>query len=160
MLFRSGASEETNPDTVSWWKENIQIVMGKGGLLSFVWTAPTTTPVVKQEQSALLPFEEIASIADTMLPVVVVGPKETNLTEIDKINGIETKMDVEITKVSLTLMRIRDKGSLQGTIVPVWDFWGTWTWYDADKQPESYTTQPMLTLNAIDGSVVDRQLGY
>ena len=57
-------------------------------------------------------------------------------------------------------MRIRDKGSLQGTIVPVWDFWGTWTWYDADKQPESYTTQPMLTLNAIDGSVVDRQLGY
>lgn len=155
-----GANDSENPDTVSWWKENIQIIMGKNGLLSFAWTAPTTTPIVKQEQSALLPFEEIASIANTMLPVVVVGPKERSLTELDKINGFDTKMDVEITKVSLTLMRIRDKGSLQGTIVPVWDFWGTWTWYDADKQPESYTTQPMLTLNAIDGSVVDRQLGY
>ena len=33
-------------------------------------------------------------------------------------------MDVEITKVSLSLMRVRDKGSLQGTIVPVSGFPG------------------------------------
>ena len=57
-----------------------------------------------------------------MLPVVVIGPKETSLVDLDRINGFDTHMDVEITKVSLTLMRIRDKGSLQGTIVPVWDF--------------------------------------
>ena len=102
-----------------------------------------------------------------MLPVVVVGPKETSLVEVDRINGDDTHMDVEITKVSLTLMRIRDKGSLQGTIVPVWDFWGTWNWYepgdgasDSMRKGANYTTQPMLTLNAIDGSVVSRQLGY
>ena len=64
-------------------------------------------------------------------------------------------------------LRIRDKGSLQGTIVPVWDFWGTWDWYepgdgasDTMRKGASYTTQPMLTLNAIDGNVVNRQLGY
>lgn len=102
-----------------------------------------------------------------MLPVVVVGPKETSLVDLDRINGDETRMDVEITKVSLTLMRIRDKGSLQGTIVPVWDFWGTWDWYEpredateSMRKGANYTTQPMLTLNAIDGSVVSRQLGY
>ena len=50
-----------------------------------------------------------------MLPVVVIGPSEArSLVEIDKINGDETYMDVEITKVSLSLMRIRDKGSLRG----------------------------------------------
>lgn len=157
-----GCSEETNPDTVSWWMENVQIKVGKDGILSFTWTAPSTEPVVKETQSALLPFEEIASIADTMLPIVIVGPKETPLVDLDRINGFDTHMDVEIAKVSLTLMRIRDKGSLQGTIVPVWDFWGTWSWYDVDKAEEahSYTTQPMLTLNAVDGSVVDRQLEY
>lgn len=158
-----GCSEENSPDTVSWWMENIQMKVGKDGILSFAWTAPSTEPVVKQEKSALLPFEEIASIADTMLPMVIVGPKETPLVDLDRINGFDTHMDVEITKVSLTLMRIRDKGSLQGTIVPVWDFWGTWDWYDVDKaedQRGNYTTQPMLTLNAVDGSVVDRQLGY
>lgn len=158
-----GCSEETNPDTVSWWMENVQIAVGKDGILSFTWTAPSTEPIVKEPQTALLPFEEIASIADTMLPIVIVGPKETPLVDLDRINGFDTHMDVEITKVSLTLMRVRDKGSLQGTIVPVWDFWGTWDWYDADKaedQHGNFTTQPMLTINAVDGSVVDRQLGY
>ena len=167
-LYRNySASEEKNPDTVSWYMENIQIIVGSDGIYSFIWRSPSEEVSVKQTQSALLPFDEIASIANTMLPVVVIGPKETSLVEVDRINGDDTHMDVEITKVSLTLMRIRDKGSLQGTIVPVWDFWGTWDWYepgdsasDTMRKGAHYTTQPMLTLNAIDGSVVSRQLGY
>lgn len=161
------ASEESNPDTVAWELENIYLDVGKDGILSFNWTAPSTQPVVQQAQSALLPFEEIASIANTMLPEVIVGPKETPLTQLDQYNGFETRMDVDITKVSLSLMRIRDKGSLQGTIVPVWDFWGTSDWYDAEpnaygyqEKGMNYEYRPMLTLNAVDGTVVDRQLGY
>lgn len=161
------ASEETNPDTVSWYLENILLDVGKNGVLRFAWTAPSTQPVVRQAESTLLPFEEIASIADAMLPEVIVGPKETPLTQLDQYNGFETRMDVDITKVSLSLMRIRDKGSLQGTIVPVWDFWGTSDWYDAEpnaygyqEKGMNYEYQPMLTLNAVDGTVVDRQLGY
>lgn len=161
------ASEESNPDTVAWELENIYLDVGKDGILSFDWTAPSTQPVVQQPQSALLPFEEIASIANTMLPEVIVGPKETPLTQLDQYNGFETRMDVDITKVSLSLMRIRDKGSLQGTIVPVWDFWGTSDWYDAEpnaygyqEKGMNYEYRPMLTLNAVDGTVVDRQLGY
>ena len=147
-------------DPVSWPMESIWVNVGKDGILSFTWQSPSGETIVKEEQTALLPFEEIASIANTMLPVVIVGPKDHSLVDLDRINGFDTKMDVEITKVSLTLMRIRDKGSLQGTIVPVWDFWGTSSWYRVDEQPQSYDTQPMLTLNAIDGSVVSRELGY
>lgn len=161
------ASEETNPDTVSWKLESIYLDVGKDGILSFNWTAPSTQPVVRQAESTLLPFEEIASIADAMLPEVIVGPKETPLTQLDQYNGFDTRMDVDITKVSLSLMRIRDKGSLQGTIVPVWDFWGTSDWYDAEpnaygyqEKGMNYEYRPMLTLNAVDGTVVDRQLGY
>ena len=161
------ASEETNPDTVSWYLENILLDVGKDGVLRFAWTAPSTQPVVQQAESTLLPFEEIAAIADTMLPEVIVGPKETPLTQLDQYNGFDTRMDVDITKVSLSLMRIRDKGFLQGTIVPVWDFWGTSDWYDAEPNAYGYQEkgmnfeyQPMLTLNAVDGTVVDRQLGY
>lgn len=161
------ASEETNPDTVAWELENISLDVGKDGILSFYWTAPSTQPVVRQAESTLLPFEEIASIANTMLPEVIVGPKETPLTKLDQYNGFDTRMDVDITKVSLSLMRIRDKGSLQGTIVPVWDFWGTSDWYDAEpndygyqEKGMNYDFQPMLTLNAVDGTVVNRQLGY
>ena len=159
--------DSENPDTVSWDLENILLDVGKNGVLRFAWTAPSTKPVVRQAESTLLPFEEIAAIADTMLPEVIVGPKETPLTQLDQYNGFDTRMDVDITKVSLSLMRIRDKGSLQGTIVPVWDFWGTSDWYDAEpnaygyqEKGMNYEFQPMLTLNAVDGTVVDRQLGY
>lgn len=159
--------DSENPDTVSWDLENILLDVGKNGVLRFAWTAPSTKPVVRQAESTLLPFEEIASIADTMLPEVIVGPKETPLTQLDQYNGFDTRMDVDITKVSLSLMRIRDKGSLQGTIVPVWDFWGTSDWYDAEPNAYGYQEkgmryeyQPMLTLNAVDGTVVNRQLGY
>ena len=97
-----------------------------------------------------MPFEDIASIANTMLPVVVIGPSEAHsLVEIDKINGDETYMDVEITKVSLSLMRIRDKRLLAGDDRSVWDFWGTWDWYepgdnasDAMKKGATYVTSP------------------
>ena len=160
QYFTYHASEETNADPVSWPMESVWVTVGKDGILEFTWQSPSGETIVKEEQTALLPFEEIASIANTMLPVVIVGPKNHSLVDLDRINGFDTKMDVEITKVSLTLMRIRDKGSLQGTIVPVWDFWGTSSWYRADEQPQNYDTQPMLTLNAIDGSVVSRELGY
>ena len=159
--------DSENPDTVSWDLENILLDVGKNGVLRFAWTAPSTKPVVRQAESTLLPFEEIAAIADTMLPEVIQGPDGRVLVEVDQYNGFDTRMDVDITKVSLSLMRIRYKGSLQGTIVPVWDFWGTSDWYDAEpndygyqEKGMNYDFQPMLTLNAVDGTVVDRQLGY
>ena len=106
-------------DPVSWYMESVWITVGRDGILSFEWDAPSTEPVVKETQTALMPFEDIASIANTMLPVVVIGPSEArSLVEIDKINGDETYMDVEITKVSLSLMRIRDKGSFRGRSFP------------------------------------------
>lgn len=157
--------EEENADTVYWPMECIYLDVGKEGVLSFRWFNPATEPVVKQTQTSLLPFEEIAAIADAMLPVVVIGPHESrSLVEIDQINGDTSYVDVNITKVSLSLMRIRDKGSLHGTIVPVWDFWGSRDWYGFEgpygQKGSQITTQPMLTLNAIDGSVVSRMFGY
>ena len=140
------SSEESKGDTVSWYMENIQIYVGSEGILSFEWYSPS---------------------GDTIVPVVIIGPTESHsLVELDKLSGIETRMDVTITEVSLTLMRIRDKGSSQGTIVPVWDFWGSWSWYapgtDTSEVMQNGVScrQPMLTLNAVDGTVVSRLFGY
>ncbi|WP_278338428.1 FKBP-type peptidyl-prolyl cis-trans isomerase [Desulfovibrio piger] len=83
-----------------------------------------------------------------------------------QLSNEQGQMDVTITEVSLTLMRIRDKGSSQGTIVPVWDFWGSWSWYapgtDTSEVMQNGVScrQPMLTLNAVDGTVVSRLFGY
>lgn len=157
-------SEATNPDKVSWYLENIQLDVGKDGVLSYRWYSPSNATTIQTENSALMPFDKIVSIADAMLPVVIIGPSEArSITDIDRINGFDTHFDVNITKVSLSLMRIRDKGSLQGTIVPVWDFWGTTKWYPLEEQPWAdgrYDYDCLMTLNAIDGSVVSRLFGY
>lgn len=159
------ASEETNPDKVSWYQESIRLSIGKDGVLSFQWDSPSGETVIKSENTALMPFDKIASIADSLLPVVIIGPSEArSITDIDRIDGFDTHFDVNITKVSLSLMRVRDKGSLQGTIVPVWDFWGTTDWSpdnaESWEDTGNYDYDCLMTLNAIDGSVVSRLFGY
>ena len=69
----------------------------------------------------------------------------------ETLGGSLSKQTVTIHRADLTLMRIRDKGTTTGRIVPVWDFWGS-----AD---ESFD-QVLLTLNAVDGSVIHRDFGY
>ena len=58
-------------------------------------------------------------------------------------------------------MRIRDKYSNLGRVVPVWDFWGTVSEASPDSLGEAgKPDRVLLTLNAVDGSVIQRSLGY
>ena len=63
-----------------------------------------------------------------------------------------------INRVHLGLMRIKAKDTRgEGLLVPVWDFWGIRDYSaDRDVQDEGIC----LTINAIDGTVIDRDLGY
>ena len=64
------------------------------------------------------------------------------------------------------VMRIRSKDTLsEGLLIPVWDFWGTVSYHAADSaysdvapSREEYTVA--MTVNAIDGTIVDRESGY
>ncbi|NLB42889.1 MAG: hypothetical protein GX815_11660, partial [Clostridiales bacterium] len=67
------------------------------------------------------------------------------------------------------LMRVteQDVGD-SGLVIPVWDFFGTLTLKSKPGQPNlaegddggRYTYTSFLTINAIDGSIIDRELGY
>ena len=78
-------------------------------------------------------------------------------------------VEMTITKVQLGYMRMRDgDSSTKGSLIPVWDFYGTWK----SKEPEyEYETGdeaiigsvsmtavgvPLLTIDARDGKVVQR----
>ena len=59
--------------------------------------------------------------------------------------------------------------SKSGVLVPVWDFFGSFEGFYTEEQqvqgaPETFgnydTNMSYLTINAIDGSVIDRGLGY
>lgn len=65
---------------------------------------------------------------------------------------------MDVREAKLGLMRIKERNSKDtGLIIPVWDFMGTYT-AEGILFDDDYIS--LLTINAIDGSIVDRGLGY
>ena len=70
----------------------------------------------------------------------------------------------DVGRVELCLWRIIDKNSFtDGILVPVWNFYCAETLVQADgyvRTIDDYSDHPTLTINAVDGSVIDVFKGY
>jgi hypothetical protein len=101
----------------------------------------------------MLPFDKIKNVFEKM---IIVGNSYYK-----EYNG-----DMDITEARLGLARITAQNDLKsGLLIPVWDFFGTvTTHYEEGGRGRSYTIRDTgiswLTINAIDGTVIDRSLGY
>jgi hypothetical protein len=75
-------------------------------------------------------------------------------------------LDMTVTEARLGLMRVIEQNNTkQGLLIPVWDFFGSTTQtvvQDGKEYVDTYksATRSLLTINAIDGAVIDRQQGY
>ena len=153
--IRGGAVPENENYSGAWHYEVITLDYTKDGLVYFYWESPHTEPVLQVEDTQLMPFAEIADIFAKMIMV-----KNSDVQIANERNGFDTVRNYDITKVKLGLMRIKAKGSFdEGLLVPVWDFWGhsVWEWQD---ETSDFGEEILLTINAIDGSMIDRELGY
>lgn len=153
--------EEGAPFYKMWGYEKITICVSDGRLVYFNWINPYETPVVDAAPAKLMPFEDIGDIFGKMILVT-----NDDISEINRKNGFDIVHNFNVDKVQLNLMRIRDKDNFEeGRIVPVWDFWAKTgvTVPDEDYSHLVYDGEyyeVVLTLNAIDGTVIDRGLGY
>lgn len=158
--IRGGAAPENESYSGAWHYEVITLDYTKDGLVYFYWESPHTEPVLQVEDTQLMPFDQIADIFAKMIMV-----KNSDVQVANERNGFDTVRNYDITKVKLGLMRIKAKGSFdEGLLVPVWDFWGEERWEsDSPLVQEISGEEPskiILTINAIDGSMIDRELGY
>ena len=147
--------DSADSEDLYWRNEAVWMEIGTDGILSFQWEMPCTVTELVTEHAALMPFEGIGGIAGMMLPKLVEEAVDTGK------NLYDPAYSTEIHRVNLTLMRIRDKDSYLGRVVPVWDFWGSVG--EASQNGSGEGTNPdrvLLTLNAVDGSVIQRDLGY
>lgn len=155
------ASEDGVADIGTWAYERIEVYVTADKVVWFSWTNPYTEPEILEESAALMSFSDVQDIFAKMIFV-----KNHNMLEANRVNGFETIHSMNIDKVRLTLMRVRDKDSLsEGTIIPVWDFYGTSSARAGDAQHSAYVSDELhygvvLTVSAIDGTIVDRELGY
>ena len=73
-------------------------------------------------------------------------------------------IDIQVDQIRFGLTRVTEQNKRNsGLMVPCWDFFGTVTYaMESDGQTKLYEDGPVpiLTINAIDGSIINRSLGY
>lgn len=150
--FSGGEGESVD---APWEYETVTVGVTKDGVVYFKWNSPVTEPVTEIENAKLLDFEEIAKIFQKMIFV-----ENSDVITMKTNNGFEIHRSFEVDRVSLGLGRIRSKGNIRkGLLVPVWDFWGTFS-QTTDGHGEIEEYKILFTINAIDGTVIDRTVGY
>ena len=153
--------ENGNP-LASWPYESLTIIYDDKGLAEFCWENPYIISDISEDNVFLLPFDEIRTIFEQMI-----------ITKNSDAAEYIMNAQFDIYEVRLGYGRIMEKGKAgEGTLIPVWDFFGTQTYTypeeileDGTKiQPEDSTHDfpylSLMTINAMDGTVIDRGFGY
>lgn len=125
-----------------WPIESIEFRISDDGITGFDYNAPLEETETVVEASGMKIFEEIKSVFEKM--VIVANAQEGE------------RVSIQVDRVVLGYARISEEDSYDtGLLVPVWDFQGT-------KTDENGITNfgSVLTVNAINGSVIDRAVGY
>ena len=144
-----------------WAYERITVDVSENGIVYFNWTDPYTEPVIRTEDTQLLNFDDVSDIFAKMILV-----KNSDLKAQNDANGFDVIMNIDISDVRLSLMRIRSKDNFsEGVLIPVWDFWGTTRMHAVDRAYSDMVYEEghyeiALTINAIDGTIIDRNIGY
>lgn len=135
-----------------WVGESIEVIVDDEGIAGFYYCSPMEIVETVVEQASMKSFEEIKDIFEQMVVV-------TNALGSDE----EDKVTIDIDRVVLRYTRISERDSFDtGLLVPVWDFMGR----NLAEKPTamfgviSSEDTCIMTVNAIDGTVIDRELGY
>ncbi|MBR3428527.1 MAG: hypothetical protein IKG87_00360 [Clostridia bacterium] len=127
--------------------ELLYVDVGAAGICRIVWENPFQIGEKLTERCALLPFDRIISIFSTAASLSIAGC-ESRLT----VNNMS------IDRIELNYMVLQDKNNpLEYILTPVWDFFGSRT---TDYGEFAYTDYSLCTINATDGTVIDRKYGY
>ena len=146
-----------------WPQEYFRVYVDDTGVIGFYWWLPMQIGEAISSNVALLPFEEIQEIVRKDIVRNVKGMWDGDLSIIQR--------RFVINRMVLGLTKIKQKSG--GYILtPTWSLFG----YEVDKynapQPGGYILndnneykeeavgRSFLTINAIDGSIIDPALGY
>ena len=152
---------------VSWAPEWVEVYLDEGYNVRFInWLHPSAVGNTINENVALLPFEQVQGIVrDTLRYYVPDFP----LWE-----GVQHRTLV-IERIVLGMMRVKVVDSAdEYVLIPVWDCFGyiidhyasqSTSEYVLDQNNNVKVDEPggvgsFFTINAIDGSIIDRRLGY
>ncbi|MBN2879637.1 MAG: hypothetical protein JXN65_08410 [Clostridia bacterium] len=132
--------------------EYIRIDVDDSGILFFKWVAPTIVLDTLYNNVELMPFEDIKAIFKSQIMIANEWMAESDIIS----------KEINITRIELGMVRIADDNeSDKYILIPAWDFFGNISIEYSDYIDEKINiATSLLTVNAIDGSIIDRRLGY
>ena len=149
---------ENDQQSQPWPYEDMAFAIDDSGIVGFEWRSPYKLTDLVTQNSKLLTFDKAMNVFDTMSLVVNAWEGYTEG------NPNLTGIDITVDHIVLGLTRITEQNKRNsGLLVPAWDFIGTVNYInqvDGKTKTMPDGPVPVLTVNAIDGSVINRNLGY
>ena len=149
---------EEESQSAPWSYESMTFAVDDTGIVGFSWHSPYVMNDIVTQDSNLKSFDEITDVFETMSMAV------NAWDGISASNPNLTAVDIKVDHIQFGLTRVTEQNKRDsGLLVPVWDFFGTMTYIseiDGQTKTMDNGTIPILTINAIDGSIIDRSLGY
>lgn len=148
--------------TPAWGYEQAIVCINDKGVALFQYRAQLQLEDVLVEDANLLSFDRILEIFQNMMCT------HHEVEVVDESYGNQS-LTYHITDVTLSLQRISEEGSIEyGLLVPVWNFWGyasvvsreDGSAYDWNHIEGWKGKKPILSINAVTGSVIDPIKGY
>jgi hypothetical protein len=132
--------------------ESMTFAIDDSGIIGFQWSSPYEITGTVTDSAKILSFKDCASVFETM-----VFPVNEWMAE----NGSAT---IQVKQAKLGMSRVTERDVRgEGLLIPVWDFIGdvvmTYTNGGQTRQMK-LEDWDLLTVNAVNGDVIDRNLGY
>lgn len=132
-----------------WSGESVEFCINNQGIVTFNYNSPNEITETVVDNSNLKSFKQIKKIFENM--VVTAYAQDQKEKE---------KITIKVNQVILRYMRISEANSFDtGLLVPVWDFIGTKSYLQKTKL-NTDKEESILTVNAIDGTIIDKEAGY
>lgn len=146
-----------------WSYENMSFMIDGSGIIYFTWNEPLKVTDTVVDNATILPFEKIMEIYLRMVNTKFAA--QMNITNPDLKYGATTQNQYDIDRIELSLQRIQEPNVWDSALlVPVWNFYGINTRTEVEDYIEcnesTYVYNSMMSINAIDGTVIDRNKGY
>ncbi len=131
--------------------ESLRLVVTGEGVVNGRYESPYAVSEPIQTDVQLLEFDQVLEIAKNILPLTFTWMESTY------------QIEITIDRVVFGYARLDFKDDMyRYKLVPVWDFFGTYQCYKNGELIVSHTEDfnSLLTVNAMDGTIIDRRFGF
>lgn len=129
--------------------EKLYVDVGADGVFCIRYEYPLQIVGQLEKNVSILPFEQIWEIFGTISPLTISYLENAE-------NNDNNALYIDRIELGYMCVQMKDDPA-RYQLIPVWDFFGSRTMGDDTFEEYNY---PYITINAIDGTIIDRNYGY